>query len=116
MRTREASVAACRLMNTLVNQLRVPAEGALDTAQQLMDGRFTCPLGGEYELVEIDGGGAAWTSSALAPANRFLLTAPPEDFELPLLTWFKGLRGALRLEKDELSAHVEIDMAASAVP
>jgi hypothetical protein len=116
MRTREASVAACRLMNTLVNQLRVPAEGALDTAQQLMDGRFTCPLGGEYELVEIDGGGAAWTSSALAPANRFLFTAPPEDFELPLLTWFKGLRGALRLEKDELSAHVEIDMAASAVP
>jgi hypothetical protein len=116
MRSREASVAACRLMNTLVNQLRVPAETALETAQRLMDGEFICPLVGKYELVEIEGGGAAWTSSALAPENRFLLTAPPEDFQLPLLTWFKGLRGALRLEKDELSAHIEIDMAASAIP
>lgn len=116
MRSREASVAACRLMNTLVNQLRVSAAEALDAAQQLMDGQFICPLGGEYELVEVSEGGAAWTSSALAPENRFLLTAPPEDFELPLLTWFKGLRGSLRLEKDELSAHVEIDMAALAVP
>ena len=57
-----------------------------------------------------------WTSTALAPQNRFLLTAPPEDFQLPALTWFKGLRGDLRLERRELPAHVEIDMAKSAVP
>jgi hypothetical protein len=52
----------------------------------------------------------------VAPQNRFLLTAPPEDFMLPVLTWFKGLRGDLRLEAGELAVHVEIDIAKSAMP
>ena len=116
MRARETSVAACRLMNTLANQLHVPREQCRDVAERLMDGKFVCPLGGEYELVEVPGGQPMWTSTAIAPQNRFLLTAPPEDFQLPVLTWFKGLRGDVRLDDAELSAHVEIDMAKSAVP
>jgi hypothetical protein len=115
-RARETSISACRLMNTLANQLHVPREKCREVGEGLMDGKFVCALGGEYELVEQPGGLPEWTSSALAPQNRFLLTAPPEDFELPVLTWFKGLRGDARLEEAELSAHVEIDMAKSAVP
>jgi hypothetical protein len=116
MRTREASLAASRLMNALVSQLHVPQETAREVAERLMDGKFVCPLGGEYELVEAPGGQPAWTSTAVAPQNRFLLTAPPEDFMLPVLTWFKGLRGDLRLEAGELAVHVEIDIAKSAMP
>ena len=116
MRARETSVAACRLMNTLANQLHVPRESCREVAEGLMDGRFVCALGGEYQLVEVPGGLPMWTSSALTPQNRFLLTQPPEDFQLPVLTWFQGLRGELRLEQNELAAHAEIDMAKSAVP
>lgn len=115
-RARETSLSACRLMNTLANQLHVPREKCREAAEGLMDGKFVCALGGQYELVAQPGGLPAWTSTALAPQNRFLLTAPPEDFELPVLTWFKGLRGDARLAESELSAHVEVDMAKSAVP
>ena len=116
MRAREASIAACRLMNTLANQLHVLREQCREVAEQLMDGQFVCPLGGEYELAEVADGVPMWTSTAITPQNRFLLTAPPEDFELPLLTWFRGLRAEARLEDDEITAHIEIDMAKSAMP
>jgi hypothetical protein len=45
-----------------------------------------------------------------------MLTAAPADFEFPLLDWFRGLRAEALVEDDRMSAHVEIDMAASAVP
>jgi hypothetical protein len=115
-RARQTSVSACRLMNTLANQLHVPRDQCRAVAEGLVDGTFVCSLGGEYQLVEEAGGLPTWTSTAIAPQNRFLLTAPPADYELPALTWFKGLRGDLRLEDAELAAHVEIDMAKSAVP
>ncbi|MBA3481681.1 MAG: hypothetical protein H0T51_07690 [Pirellulales bacterium] len=116
MRSRDASVAACRLMNTLANQLHVPREECREVAEQLMDGKFVCPLGGEYQLVEVAGGAPMWTSTAITPQNRFLLTAPPENFELPLLSWFRGLRAEARLEDDEIIGHIEIDTAKSAMP
>jgi hypothetical protein len=85
-------------------------------AEQLMDGAFVDPLGGEYQLVEVAGGRPMWTSAAIEPQNRFLLTAPPEDFQLAALTWFRGLRAEARLDKDAITAHVEVDMDKSAVP
>jgi hypothetical protein len=81
-----------------------------------MDGEFVDALAGEYALTDVADGAPLWTSTALAPQNRFLLTEAPEDFELPLLTWFRGLRADARLDEDAISAHIEIDMAASAVP
>ncbi|QDT73750.1 hypothetical protein I41_29410 [Lacipirellula limnantheis] len=116
MRARETSVAASRLMNTLANQLNVPRSECQAIAETLMDGKFVCPLGGKYELVDVTGGEPMWTSSAIRPQNRFMLTAAPDDFQLPLLTWFRGLRAEARLDRDALNAHVEIDMAASAMP
>jgi hypothetical protein len=115
-RTRESAVSATRLMNTLANQLHVSPAEARTVAERLVDGTFECPLGGEYALVDLPDGQAAWTSTALTPQNQFLLTEPPADFQLPVLSWFKGLRGDLRLADEELAAHVEIDMAQSAMP
>jgi hypothetical protein len=115
-RGREASLAAARLMNTLANQLHVPRELALKEAESLMDGTFVCPLGGEYELADVENGVPMWTSTAVAPQNRFMLTAPPEDYMLPLLTWFRGLRAEARLGENEITAHIEVDMSESAVP
>ncbi|WP_428304092.1 hypothetical protein [Lacipirellula sp.] len=116
MRTRETSVAACRLMNTLANQLHVPREDCQSVAERLMDGKFVCPLGGTYELVDVPSGEPMWTSTAILPQNRFQLTAAPEDFQLPLLTWFRGLRAEARLDSAAIEAHVEIDMAESVGP
>jgi hypothetical protein len=115
-RARETTVAACRLMNTLANQLHLPREACRAEAERLMDGAFVCPLGGEYVLADVPNGLPMWTSTALTPNNRFLLTAPPDDFQLTLLTWFKGLRGHGRLDGEAITLHVEVDMAESATP
>jgi hypothetical protein len=116
MRSRETSLAASRLMNTLANQLRVPGPDCRALAETLVDGKFVCPLGGEYQLFEGPGHRPSWASTGIIEANRFLLDAIPADFQLPLLEWFQGLRGDLRLVDQELTVHLEIDLSTSAVP
>lgn len=116
MRARETSVAPSRLMNSLANLLHVPREQCLELAQQLVDGDFVCPLGGEYQLIETTQGLPTWSSSALPEKNRFLLTEVPEDFKLSLLEWFRGVSGDLRVADGELAAHVDLKMTAAALP
>ncbi|MCG8450744.1 MAG: hypothetical protein MI725_14335 [Pirellulales bacterium] len=116
MRSRETSVAASRLMNSLANQLQVPRPDCREVAQRLVDGRFTCALGGEYQLYAPERGLEVWLSSALPEENRFLLTEVPPDFELPLLTWFRGLQGDLEVTEQELRVHLEIEMTPAALP
>ena len=115
-RTRETSVAASRMMNSLANQFRVARPECRALAERLVDGQFVCPLGGDYQLLAPERDLETWASSALPPENRFLLTQVPEDFQLPLLDWFRGLRGDLQLEDDSLSLQLEIDMTPAAVP
>ncbi len=116
MRARETSVAASRLMNALANQLHVPRDQCRAFAERLVDGQFVCPLGGEYQLYAPDLGLETWASSALPSDNRHLLTEVPEDFQLPLLTWFRGLEGDLALDDESLRVHLEIKMSDAAVP
>ncbi len=116
MRTRETSAAGSRMMNALANQLRVPRHQCREVAQRLIDGRFVCPLGGEYQLYEPKRSLETWASTALPESNRFALTEVPDDFQLPLLEWFRGLSGDVTLDDQGLSAHVEIKMSDAALP
>ncbi len=115
-RARETSAAASRLMNTLANQLHVPRPDCREVAERLVDGHFVCPLGGEYQLFEPPSGLLVWASSALPEANRFLLTDVPDDFQLPMLGWFRGLHGELHMADREMAIHLEIDLATGAIP
>jgi len=115
-RARETSVAASRLMNALANQLQVPRDECRTFAERLVDGQFVCPLGGEYQLFAPDRGLETWASTALPSENRHLLTEVPEDFQLPLLTWFRGLHGDLALDDESLRVHLEVEMAETTVP
>ena len=116
MRTRATSAAGSRMMNSLANQLRIPRNECREVAERLVDGKFVCPLGGKYQLYAPQQGLEVWISSVLPPSNRFLLTEVPDDYRLPLLSWFRGLTGDLRLDEQSLSAHLEIKMAEVALP
>jgi hypothetical protein len=116
MRARETAVAPSRLMNSLANLLGVPRPDARDLAERLLDAKFVSPLDGDYELVEVEQGLPVWAPSALPQSNRFLLTEVPDDFELSILTWFRGLTADLRVSDGELSAHGELRMTAAALP
>lgn len=116
MLTRQTSVAASRMMNALANQLDVPREQCRELTEMLIDGVFQCPLGGEYQLVAPPNGLEVWISSRLPEENRFLLTKIPEDFQLPFLSWFRGLSAELLIEEDQLEIHADLEIASDAIP
>ena len=116
MGTRSTSAAGSRMMNALANQLQVPRNQCRAVAEQLVDGQFVCPLGGEYQLFAPSRGLEVWASSALPESNRFLLTEVPEDFQLPMLGWFRGLEGTLHLGAEQLEVHLEVAMSKDALP
>ena len=52
MSARDTSASASRFMNSLTTQLHVPAEDARALGEDLVAGKFACPLGGKYELID----------------------------------------------------------------
>jgi hypothetical protein len=103
-----ASSGYARLLHQLNQQLHVPMAQAKDVAEDLLDGRLLCPLGGEYQLVEhLEGGARTWQSTAWA---RRGVAVVPKDFEPPLLQWFRGLDAQLNKVEGQLVARVELDM------
>lgn len=115
-RVRDTSAANSRLLNALSSQLHVPPERCREVAERLMDGTLVCPLGGDYELTTSPEGFAWWSSTVVAPANRFLLTDPPDDYEMDLLGWFEGATGDARIDDESIRIRAAIDMDASALP
>jgi hypothetical protein len=104
---RRTSQGNARFMQSLVQQLHVPAEDAKITAEKLLDAKLVCTLGGEYEIVPGRGGGEHWASTAAPSSLNYRL---PPDYVAPLLVWFRGLDAGLVKTPDQLVAHVEFDM------
>jgi hypothetical protein len=134
MRARDTSASASRFMNSLTTQLHVTPENARPIAESLVTGHFDCPLGGDYVLVDPNlplpapgqkkeealpnppgdvvaaGGRKLWASTATPPENRFLLTEIPADYQMPMMSWFRGLTAEAGRANDELSLHATLEM------
>jgi hypothetical protein len=125
MRARATSASGSRFMNSLTTQLHMPPGEARALAEELVGGTFDCPLGGDYVLADLraaraDGEVASatsrnhsrklWTSTAVTPENRFLLTEIPADYEMPMLSWFRGISADMARGPDELWAHAALEM------
>jgi hypothetical protein len=125
-RARDASASGSRFMNSLTTQLHVPPQEARAIAENLVAGKFDCPLGGDYKLVPLPVPGLGegrpaedlpdpstrtlWASTATTPENRFLLTVIPADYTMPLMNWFRGLTAEVGRANDELTLHADLDM------
>jgi hypothetical protein len=104
----EASAGNARFMTVLGQQLHVPIDQAMTTAERLLDARLIDPLGGEYQLVEDLGGGPkVWASTSWAGRNASEI---PADFEAPILQWFRGLDAHLTKSGDQVTTRIELDM------
>ncbi|MGI9455146.1 MAG: hypothetical protein ACR2NU_01205, partial [Aeoliella sp.] len=113
-RARQTSASGSRFMNSLTQQLHVDRPLAAELAEQMVDGQFVCPLGGEYLLVEVPGGVGAWASTAAAPNNQFLLTEIPPEYHFPMLSWFRGMTAELTRADDSLTLSAMIEMTPQA--
>ncbi|MDZ4821206.1 MAG: hypothetical protein SGJ20_19775 [Planctomycetota bacterium] len=109
-RARQITGGNLHFLHSLTSQLGVPADQALNTADEVLEGRLLCPLGGELKLERRPGELPNWVSTAWTSDTGRLLTSAPPTFITPPLGWFRGLDLDLWLEGNELSLHSEIDM------
>lgn len=103
----QASAGNVRFVHQLNQQLHVPMVQARDLAEDLLNAKLHCSLGGDYQLMEEIGGPQLWESTAWAKRD---LANIPEDFEAPILKWFHGLDAHLLKTGDEIMVHAEIDL------
>ena len=105
-RAQQASLGNVRLLHLLSNQLGVPRDKALETANRLLDTRLVCSVGGKYEIAERAGGLSVWKSTGW-PADGETI---PADYRAPLLNWLRGLDLALVKDGGRLSLHAELSV------
>ncbi|MEX0642751.1 MAG: hypothetical protein WD468_08630 [Pirellulales bacterium] len=134
MRARDASASGARFMNSLASQLHVPPQEARALAEHLVGGKFDCPLGGDYKLIDTATGKPAsaggqngeelpmpgefasatgrqlWISTATPPENRFFLTSIPADYTMPLMNWFRGMSAEVARANDAFTLHADLNM------
>ena len=82
------------------------------TAEQLLDVKLTCSLGGEYKSVSPETGVPYWTSSKWTAGPSY---ARPEDYQSPLLEWFRGLDAGLTQSGNRMLMHAQLDMQRKAI-
>ncbi len=105
-RARQISVANARFISILTQQLQIPPADARQVAEELLDAKLVCALGGEYELVQ-QGEARIWRSTAWPESTNFDL---PADYMTPPLDWFRGLEARLVKYPDRLVIRGSIDM------
>ncbi len=96
-----------RLLHALSQQLNVPREEALETAERLLGVRLICSLGGEYAMRELSDTHRIWQTTKLPETEIRQL---PEDYQSPLLKWFRGLSVDLTKLDHQIQTHAELDM------
>lgn len=105
-RARQTSVGNAKFLNLLTQQLSAPRADALRIAQNLFKAKMQCTLGGQYQL-DNKSATPLWRSTAWPQESRYRL---PDDYQSPLLGWFRGLDASLLKDNGRLIMHAQIDM------
>ncbi len=105
-RARQVSVANARFLGIFTQQLKVPRADAKRVAEDVLNAKLVCALGGEYELRPY-GETSLWCSTSWPATNDYRV---PDDYVTPPLDWFRGLDARLVKYPDRLVIHSHIDM------
>jgi hypothetical protein len=99
-RAAQATRGNLMLLDSISQQLHVPTQDALRVAEELLDAKLQCTLGGEYQLDQADREHSIWQSTAWSKAvgsqrARTLGFNPDEAlpapyYAAPWLQWFRG--------------------------
>jgi hypothetical protein len=106
------------LLDSMQEQLGVEPEQAKLRAEELLDAKLQCTLGGEYQFVDGRWITTAWPISIqLAPNVQpssigfdSLHTVAPEGYQAPWLQWFRGAQLHLTQLPERLVVIGELDM------
>ncbi len=116
----EASHGNARLLDAIHQQLKVPSDQCLAAAEQLLDVRLQCPLGGTYQFQTLPGGASGWWESTAwrdALVNGQGKPTPPPNYSAPWIDWFRGAKVHVTQNSDSLAlvGSVELEMPPLAV-
>jgi hypothetical protein len=92
-----------RFLDVLSRQLHVPNDEVVGIAEELLDAKLVCTLGGKYEANPDVFGHPTWETT-LPPQTT------PLDYRFPPLHWFRGLDLDFAIIGDVLSAHASVDL------
>jgi hypothetical protein len=106
------------LLDSMQQQLGVPPEQAKIRAEQLLDAKLQCTLGGEYLFTDDRWMTTAWPNAIrLAPNTNpstigfdSLHTVAPDDYQASWLQWFRGAQIHLTQLPERLVVVGELDM------
>ncbi len=108
-RARQVTGGNLHFLQRIQSQLGVPSDQSLRSAEELLNARLVCALGGEFKL-GAQNGGQAWISSAWDDSASRLITYVPRGFMTPPLDWFRGLQLDASVTSDEVSAFAVVQM------
>ena len=103
-RAQQASLGNVRLLHLLSNQLGVPRDKALETANRLLDTRLVCSVGGEVRSRRPSGRAFRVEVHGVAGGGR----NDSRGLPAPLLNWLRGLDLAVVKEEGRLTLHAEL--------
>jgi hypothetical protein len=104
-KARTIALGNMHYLQTLVTQLGVPPQQAMEVAERLADARLVSPLGGGYELHTLQGELPTWFATRLTNETvGGLFPTPPANFQSPPLDWFRGLELHLKSDPGKLLA------------
>lgn len=103
-RAEQVALGNVRLLHSLSNQLGVPREQALATANLLLDTQLVNASKEDFQLVQLPGGLAIWQAPNAAAREE----APAAESTSPLLQWFRGLELSVNKQGDRLDVQAEL--------
>ena len=106
-RSWEASMANVRLVNQLTQQFGIEPQAAWLAAEQLLEVKLVCPLGGSYELRQVSPSRLVWNSSAWPDADAPHL---PENYQAAIFQWFRGMSADVIQTDDQFVVHAILDV------
>ncbi len=106
-RSWESSLANVRLVNQLTQQFGLEPQQAWRAAEQLLEVKLMCPLGGSYELREVSPARWAWHSTAWPDADAPRL---PENYQAAIFQWFRGMSADVIQTDDQFVVHAILDV------
>jgi hypothetical protein len=109
-RARQVTGGNIHFLQRMTSQLGVPPDLALRAAEDLLDARMVCALGGEFKLEATRGGEPAWRSTAWDESASRLITHVPRGFMTPPLDWFRGMQLDGSVTQEEVSAFAVLQM------
>lgn len=111
------------LLDAIEEQLGIPPNESLQVAQQLLDAKLQCTLGGNYTLTDGVWQTTAWPENLkLAPGAHVsslgfdtLHTVAPDNYKASWLEWFRGANLHLTQLPERLVVVGQLDMETLAI-